>query len=55
MYATKGYKETAELSMKTAADEVRNLVISEKNDTVNEDGSATNEDANIDDNNSHSG
>lgn len=36
--------------MKTAPDEVRNLVISEKNDTVNEDGI----NANIDDDDSHS-
>ena len=39
------YNETAKLSMKTAADEVRNLVISEKNDTVNEDERATNKNA----------
>ena len=45
--AKNSYKETAELSMKTAADEVRNLVIYEANDTVNEDDSATNENANI--------
>ena len=47
-------KETTELSMKTAANEVRNLVISEKKDTVNEDDSATNENANIDADDSHS-
>ena len=46
--------ETAELSMKTAADEVRNLAITKKNDTVNEDDSATNENANIDADGSHS-
>ena len=48
------YKERAELSMKTAADEVINLVISEKNDTVNENDSAKNENANIDADDSHS-
>ena len=48
------YKETAKLSMKTAADEVRNLVISKKNDTVNEDERATNKNANIDVDDSHS-
>ena len=48
------YKETAKLSMKTAADEVRNLVISEENDTVNEDERATNKNANIDVDDSHS-
>ena len=48
------YNETAKLSMKTAADEVRNLVISEKNDTVNEDERATNKNANIDADDSHS-
>ena len=41
------YKETAKLSMKTAADEVRNSVISEKNDTVNEDERATNKNAKL--------
>ena len=46
--AKNSYKETAELSMKTAADEVRNLVVGKKNNTVNEDDSATNENANID-------
>ena len=35
MYTKNSYKETAELSMESAADEVRNLVISEKGDTVN--------------------
>ena len=40
--AKNNYKETAELSRKAAADEVRNLIISEKNDSVNEDDSATN-------------
>ena len=34
--------------METAANEVRNLVISEKNDTVNDNDSATNENVNID-------
>ena len=52
--AKNSYKETAKLSMKTAADEVRNLVISEKNDIVNEHDSATNENANIDADDSHS-
>ena len=49
---TVSYRETADLSTKTAADEVRNLVISEKNDTVNENDSATNENDDADD--SHS-
>ena len=40
--------------MKTAAGEVRNLVINEKNNTVNEDDSATSENANIDADDSHS-
>ena len=35
LYTKTSYKETAELSMESAADEVRNLVISEKGDTVN--------------------
>ena len=48
------YKKTAELIMKTAADEVRNLVVSKKNDTVNEDDSPTNENANIDADDNHS-
>ena len=50
MCVKNSYKGTAELSMKTAPDEVRNLVISEKNDTVNEDGI----NANIDGDDSHS-
>ena len=40
--------------MKTAAGEVRNLFINEKNNTVNEDDSATSENANIDADDSHS-
>ena len=52
--AKNSYKETSELGMKTAADEVSNLVISEKNDTVNENDSAANRNANIDADDSHS-